>query len=50
MTRHLLFFAATLALFARLTVFAHGDPLSNMICMIVFGVCAAGWAVSALVS
>jgi hypothetical protein len=50
MTRRLLFVAAALALFARLTVYAHSGATSNIVCLIVFGVCAAGWAVSAILA
>lgn len=50
MTRSLFLIAASLALLARLTVYAHGGPLSNMICLIVFGVCAVGWIASAILA
>jgi hypothetical protein len=49
MARRFLFLAAALAVLARLTIYVHGG-LANTVCMIVFGVCAAGWAVSEIVS
>lgn len=50
MARRFLFLGAALAVLARITVYAHSGGVANTVCMIVFGVCAAGWAVSELVS
>lgn len=50
MARRFLFLAAALAVLARLTVYSNGSHLANTVCMIVFGVCAAGWAVAEIVS
>jgi hypothetical protein len=50
MTRTLLFVAAALALLARLTVYAHGDALTNAICLAVFGLCGVGWIASTILA